>query len=496
MYHTHKATLIHDKIFALLGMMSHSPSLNLPIDYSISWDTLFHRLIRSLLGETVSITVPKGTQAADIRGMGSVVGKVQSVEYNGQDDQQRIRVLLKDKSEGEGLKSEADWILPPSAKPVLAGDLVCLLEDAAKCIIARLRGDYRFSVIVISAGPPHQQVTSFSHQFSLLWSWDETDGERDEADDRSCESQRHLLARSWRLDAVSVLEDAEKYTEAEEILRFIISDSAAECTEDGLHTLAAKSRLALLWQKANQWGKAKTLLRQEVKIRALIQGASHPDTLQARSSLAQAYVHEVSDEVTPAKQKTVMTLLEGYRGTPPSQEKVAEIAESCDREVVELLLDIIGPGQNVVNEHVLAAAAANELRGEEVMGLLLDRSANTRVTEKVAMAAVRNRWSGKQVLGLIFGKRSNEFTITEGLFAAARENHRQGRDILELLSQQVGGVETTEKIMSVTQDCPSPDSWLQGHVESAATMEMRFGLKTLPPPARNWELIHGEPTLE
>ena len=82
-----------------------------------------------------------------------------------------------------------------------------------------------------------------------------------------------------------------------------------------------------------------------------------------------------------------MDLVDGYCGTPPSQEKVAEIAVSCDPDVIELFLDIIGPAPNVVNKHVLAAAAANELRGEEVMGFLLGRSANTRVTEKVAMAA-------------------------------------------------------------------------------------------------------------
>lgn len=74
-----------------------------------------YRLVRTQLGKDISITVSRNTQGAEINGIGSVIGKVRSVEYGDQDDQQHVRILLKDES-GD-LRIEADWVLPPPQNP-------------------------------------------------------------------------------------------------------------------------------------------------------------------------------------------------------------------------------------------------------------------------------------------------------------------------------------------------------------------------------------------
>lgn len=137
--------------------------------------------------------------------------------------------------------------------------------------------------------------------------------------------------------------------------------------------------------------------------------------------------------MTPGKLETVIAALES--GLPFPQEKVAELAESHDREVMELLLDLSRPETEIVDENVLTAAAANGPRGREVVKLLLGRGSKVKVTERVAMAAVGNTWTGKEVMEQLFRERTDEIKITQHLFSAANENRRQGEDIIELLLQ-------------------------------------------------------------
>jgi hypothetical protein len=52
MYHTHEATIRHDKVYALIGISSDDLSkANLSPNYSVSWEELLQRLVKFLLGE-------------------------------------------------------------------------------------------------------------------------------------------------------------------------------------------------------------------------------------------------------------------------------------------------------------------------------------------------------------------------------------------------------------------------------------------------------------
>ena len=81
MYHNRKATHPHDKIYALLGMSSddHIPA-GLSPDYNIPWKELFHRLVKFLLGEQVSVETWEEEEIAVIKSKGCVLGRVSNVE--------------------------------------------------------------------------------------------------------------------------------------------------------------------------------------------------------------------------------------------------------------------------------------------------------------------------------------------------------------------------------------------------------------------------------
>ncbi|KAK4223051.1 heterokaryon incompatibility protein-domain-containing protein [Podospora fimiseda] len=200
MYSNREATINHDKIFALLGMSSDDHSLDLPIDYSREWNDLFRRLLALLLHDRIPITISNCGQRAIIRGIGFVVGKVCSVQYDDHDDQQRTTVLLKDSRDKE------HWMLHPSAEPIQTGDVVCRLQDTMKCMIVRPRQDFYFSVIMFAAHSP-PQIEGSQRNFLLIWEWGTYTERRESQIVESHETDTAWKQRVW--DFVSIMDDAE-----------------------------------------------------------------------------------------------------------------------------------------------------------------------------------------------------------------------------------------------------------------------------------------------
>ncbi|KAF1978281.1 hypothetical protein BU23DRAFT_587213 [Bimuria novae-zelandiae CBS 107.79] len=115
MYHSHKATKLHDKVYALLGMSSvDGGRARLSPNYEF------------LLHEQVSVETGPGKQMA---------------------------------------------MLMSLAKQIREGDIVCLLQGAARPVIVRPCGDY-FAVIRISSNLL-QALTVFPRDFLLVWDWTE-----------------------------------------------------------------------------------------------------------------------------------------------------------------------------------------------------------------------------------------------------------------------------------------------------------------------------------
>ncbi|TGO25966.1 hypothetical protein BPAE_0069g00380 [Botrytis paeoniae] len=110
MYHTHKATVRHDKVYALLGMSSDGfSSADLLPDYTASWKTDFQRLVKFIMHERISV------EAWDNR------------EYSE--------------------KFGNQWILHASAQPVEENDLIYKTSRSLNvALVQRDAGNYKKAV--------------------------------------------------------------------------------------------------------------------------------------------------------------------------------------------------------------------------------------------------------------------------------------------------------------------------------------------------------------
>ncbi|KAK6600260.1 ankyrin repeat-containing protein [Botrytis cinerea] len=134
MFHTRQATDIRDKVFALLGMSSDKPEKGgLQANYETSWDKIFPRLVKFILGNDLSVKTL--SQTARIKCKGTIIGMVQSVTM---DSLQHVMITSKFKDRELNDDDDREWIFQASAKPIRKHDIVCLVYGASKPSIIRL----------------------------------------------------------------------------------------------------------------------------------------------------------------------------------------------------------------------------------------------------------------------------------------------------------------------------------------------------------------------
>ena len=281
MYHTHEATLRHDKVYALLGMSSDDASnANLLPNYSVPWEELFQRLIKFLVCEKISVeTWPDKEEIAVIKSKGCILGKVSSVRIarNGRQD---VDVIFNNisKQPGHGEWS-GHWILQSSAKSIQDEDLICLLQGASKPTIIRLCKDY-FVIIMIAATLESTQTGSedikwpnllqsakvFPRDFLLVWNWEKFPEQLQDLGNYEALIQANDLAsehatiglegklenatRSWNV--ALILEDAEEHTKAQERFQEAIKGYKKAVGEEYPYTLTCQySQTPLSWAAGN-----------------------------------------------------------------------------------------------------------------------------------------------------------------------------------------------------------------------------------------------------
>ena len=107
MYHTRKATLRHDKVYALLGMSSDDLSTaGLLPDYTVSWEQPFQNLIKFLLYKEVSVKVWGEREIAVIKSRGAILGWVSLVENDSAwYDRQNVVITFENPSGHLGYRS-------------------------------------------------------------------------------------------------------------------------------------------------------------------------------------------------------------------------------------------------------------------------------------------------------------------------------------------------------------------------------------------------------
>ena len=272
MFHTRQASDPLDKVYALLGMSSDDPwKAGLQPDYNISWEGLFQKLVKFILGEDVLVE----PSSATIKGKGCILGQVSSVQS---DNGQSVSITSTNTA-----WSSREWFLQVSAKSVRKGDIVCLLKGASKPTIIRLSGDY-FVVIIIAATPLIEsegfeqpelpKSIHFSRDFLLVWDWEDPledlqDQEKYESRTKNSQVQDHSKAELGdHLDKVTriwnvalVLADLKEYRKAEERLREAIKGYEMANREEYPYMLKSHYGLTpLSWIAGNGYDPAVKLL--------------------------------------------------------------------------------------------------------------------------------------------------------------------------------------------------------------------------------------------
>ncbi|KAH8730409.1 heterokaryon incompatibility protein-domain-containing protein, partial [Phaeosphaeriaceae sp. PMI808] len=187
-YHAQKATRLHDKVYALLGMCQDDLSkAGLEPNYTLKWGELMQRLVKFLLGDNVSINTWDNKETAVLKGKGCILGRVSKVEANvSLGIGQTLEAIFENKSKQfRHRNGSTHWTLPTSAKSIQEGDIICLLQGASNPTIVRLCEDH-FRVVMIEAILPEYfeteddvvnlsellQSAPFTRDFLLVWSWE------------------------------------------------------------------------------------------------------------------------------------------------------------------------------------------------------------------------------------------------------------------------------------------------------------------------------------
>ncbi|KAK3290286.1 ankyrin repeat-containing domain protein [Chaetomium fimeti] len=208
MYHNREATNRLDKVYALLGMSSDDhTTAELSVDYDLPWETVFRRLVQSLLSDQVFVDIWDDRAVAVIQGKGHICATVTQVDgHDTRSDIQLITITCK-----EALGNCKKWWsyqyhLRASANPIRVKDAVCILQGSTMPTIVRFHEGGYSTIIMITAslGEPDQRWSELIQSlpksptdFVMIWDWDAPqDGSQDQ-DYESLISSRGGPQRPW-----------------------------------------------------------------------------------------------------------------------------------------------------------------------------------------------------------------------------------------------------------------------------------------------------------
>lgn len=230
-FQAHKATISHDKIYALLGLCSDDlDGSGLLPDYQLLWAELLKRLIFYTLGakayvktwdgQAIFYTLGAkayvktwdGQAVAILEAYGNMVGRVATIEDDTSGGSAGRRTLIVEATVGYGTKSVHRRTFLCDTEDARPDDMVCSIGKSRRIVLVRHMGDY-FGIIDIaleavdaneSLAKPSDEVGSSC--ISLLLAWDF--GSRWPQDERHLDSVFHS-----RVSAI-LDENAERYGDA------------------------------------------------------------------------------------------------------------------------------------------------------------------------------------------------------------------------------------------------------------------------------------------
>lgn len=448
LYHNRDATDPRDKVYALLGMSTDTPSGLVP-DYRISWEDLFRQLMKSLLPENASVITCHQSETAVIKSKGCILGEVSRTSPGKVwEDSQKVRVDLWSATKRH---NHLKWTLPASAKRIHVGDIICLLQGASQPSVIRMYEDY-FAVIAIAIDPiireekKHYDAVAvrdvyldlcsqkyFPHDFLLVWDW-EVSGEETKSDRNfdcflknraiSCEDP----AKTERLTNMGlILRDMRNYEWA--IERFHSAMATSE--RDQADALAVMDHLFWTYFTRNNQEEAKSL---GVVANPLGSGRGYPDI---------------------------------------TEDLVVRVASHYQTNPMEILLDTRSEQLNI-NENVLIAAAANQNIGRDIMALLIDSKGDQiTITEDVLKAAAGNQGDGR-VIAFLFERRGDQVTMTEDILAVAAFG-RCRADIMKLvLGWERSHITVNERVIGIILSQNDEHWYVTGDITELTAMLLKL----------------------
>ncbi|KAF7864071.1 hypothetical protein EAF04_007036 [Stromatinia cepivora] len=469
MYHAHKATIRHDKVYALLGMSSDDlSSTGLLPDYTIPWKTLFQRLIEFVLCERVSVETWDDREISVIKSRGCILGHVSSVRIDSNRfHRQHINVVLNKTpislqyNEGYG----TEWTLQTSAQPIQREDLICLLEGVSKPSIIRAYKDH-FAIIMIAATLRRRTQTDrecatfqqslpspnvYSHDLLLVWQWEEIPTQDQPLSNRLQEmiyvvpeylkTDANKATRSY--DLALILEEANNYERAAAQLQDDIRKYEEVFGRENLHIVSLKERLACIYgERKRQYKKSENLLLEVIKIRQDFQGNFHQNTLNSKAKLAMVYVAE--DETPHDHWKTELT--DGIKNNIQIREEVLmQAIRYMDERMLKLLLGL--KKENVPITQKVIEYAAWRGRDSQIVLLLQKSGPDCEITDDMVNLLLRS--CGEDVMMSLIQKRGADMEITSELLKAIASGWKGAQNMIVLLREKGADIEITNELLEI-----------------------------------------------
>ncbi|KAH8691085.1 hypothetical protein GQ44DRAFT_780304 [Phaeosphaeriaceae sp. PMI808] len=181
MYHARRATKLHDKVYALLGMCLEDynslGTAGLKPNYSLDWSILMQNLVKFLLGDQISVETWKEKEKAVFKSQVHVLGRISKAAEDPQGDVQNVEAIFWDPSE-KSWKEPTRWTLRNSAKLILVGDAVCMVPGGSNCFIARPLMDHLAIIVIKASLPEHialpepSKPTRAPRELLFVWDWE------------------------------------------------------------------------------------------------------------------------------------------------------------------------------------------------------------------------------------------------------------------------------------------------------------------------------------
>ncbi|KAB8253517.1 heterokaryon incompatibility protein-domain-containing protein [Aspergillus pseudonomiae] len=431
MYHNHHATILHDKVYALLGLsVEDADKTDLKPNYCLQWNDVFKKVAMHVFPVAV------------IKGRGWILGYVDSVEEStSKYGYQQINVNYNNTAHLLGYKDMwgTQWTLQASAESIQKGNIICLLQGAPSPIIIELCNDH-FTVIVstlklqLGGNIKTPDMVPAQHSFpmqerinDIYMTW--TISLADKESNSGLRYQRELISVApYYQEKVS-----EKVKRLHSI-SLIIGDILIQILEKK----DPEGQIGYLLQHC---GESLPISEDVVKAAAVNEGSSGSQIIQQlcehfRKSLpiSEDVVKAAAANEGSSGSQIIRQLCEHFGKSLPISEDVImrQLCEHCG-ESLPISENVILRqlcqhfGENLpISEDVVKAAAANKRSNDSLSRLSHHFGENLPISEDVVKAAVANEGSeGSLIIQQLcehckhFGK---SLPITEDVVKAATAN--------------------------------------------------------------------------